>query len=213
MVYGSYVCRRTILQPAAQQLERVQFEGYELYVSSGVTSSSVRKSKFHGAFMLNRRVDLHAIDATSAPWRGPAGPSPLDGASTAASSPRNEFVKNHRVHPTHLLISTQLVAVDERPVFQKRALVAGAPALEAIKPLPSAAADDGRHRWIWSLAVAVIGTRELYVVVLACVEIKQCVRCTFLDDDAAVMAPSSGEEPAPPRHRAGIASMAWRTTR
>ena len=25
--------------------------------------------------------------------------------------------------------------------------------------------------------------------------------------------PSSGEEPASPRHRAGIASMAWRTTR
>ena len=32
-------------------------------------------------------------------------------------------------------------------------------------------------------------------------------------DDAAVLARSSGEEPAPPRHRAGIASMAWRTTR
>ena len=158
--------------------------------------------------MLNRRVDLHAIDATSAPWRGPAGPSPLDGASTAASSPRNEFVKNHRVHPTHLLISTQLVAVDERPVFRKRALVAGAPALEAIKPLPSAAADDGRHRWIWSLAVAVIGTRELYVVVLACVEINQCVRCTFLDDDAAVLAPSSARN----RHRHAIeqASRRWR---
>ena len=32
-------------------------------------------------------------------------------------------------------------------------------------------------------------------------------------DDAAVPAPSSGDEPAPPRHRAGVASMAWRTTR
>ena len=29
------------------------------------------------------------------------------------------------------------------------------------------------------------------------------------DGDAAVLAPSSGEEPAPPRHRAGVASMAW----
>ena len=29
-------------------------------------------------------------------------------------------------------------------------------------------------------------------------------------DDAAVLAPSSGEEPASPRHRAGVASMAWR---
>jgi hypothetical protein len=36
--------------------------------------------------LLNHRVDLHAIDATPARWRGDAGSSPLDGASTAASS-------------------------------------------------------------------------------------------------------------------------------
>ena len=54
----------------------------------------------------------------------------------------------------------------------------------------------------------------------ACVEINQCDGCTrqffaksFLGDDAAVLALSSGEEPASPRHRAGVASMAWRTTR
>ena len=53
-----------------------------------------------------------------------------------------------------------------------------------------------------------------------CVEINQCVGCTrqfftksFLGDDAADLAPSSGEEPALPRHRAGVASMARRTTR
>ena len=55
-----------------------------------------------------------------------------------------------------------------------------------------------------------------------CVEINQCVGCTrqfftksFLGDDAAAadLARSSGEEPASPRHRAGIASMTWRTTR
>ena len=53
-----------------------------------------------------------------------------------------------------------------------------------------------------------------------CVEINQCVGCTrqffiksFLGDDAAVPAPSSGGESAPPRYRAGVASMAWRTTR
>ena len=47
--------------------------------------------------------------------------------------------------------------------------------------------------------------------------INQCVGCTrqfftesFLGDDAAALAPSSGEEPASPRHRAGVASMAWR---
>ena len=36
---------------------------------------------------------------------------------------------------------------------------------------------------------------------------------SFHGDDAAVLAPSSGEEPASPRHRAGVASMAWRSTR
>ena len=53
-----------------------------------------------------------------------------------------------------------------------------------------------------------------------CVEINQCVGRTrqfftksFLGDDAAVLAPTSGEESASPRHRAGVASMAWRTTR
>ena len=38
----------------------------------------VWKSKFYGAFVLNRRVVLHAIDATPARWRGDAGSSPLD---------------------------------------------------------------------------------------------------------------------------------------
>ena len=36
---------------------------------------------------------------------------------------------------------------------------------------------------------------------------------SFLGDDAAILARSSGEEPASPRHRAGVASMAWRPTR
>jgi hypothetical protein len=43
-----------------------------------------------------RRVDLHAIDATPARRRGDAGSSPLDAASTAAFSPRNDLVKNCR---------------------------------------------------------------------------------------------------------------------
>ena len=43
----------------------------------------VRKSKFYGAFVLNRRVYLHAIDAPPARWRGDAGSSPLDGAPDA----------------------------------------------------------------------------------------------------------------------------------
>ena len=65
------------------------------------------------------------------------------------------------------------------------------------------------------------GFTALHAAVRAgsCVEINQCVGCTikitesFLGDDVAALAPSSGEEPTSPRHRAGIASMAWRTTR
>ena len=45
---------------------------------------------------LNRRVDLHAIDATPAQWRGGARSSPLDRARTAVPSPRNDLVKNCR---------------------------------------------------------------------------------------------------------------------
>ena len=44
---------------------------------------------------------VEIIDATPARWRGDAG-------SSAASSPRNDFVKNCRVHPTHWLNSTQV---------------------------------------------------------------------------------------------------------
>merc|ERR1719353_756128 len=58
--------------------------------------------------LLNHRVVLHAIDATPARWRGDAGSSPLDRARSAASSPRNDLVKNCRVHPTHWLISAQV---------------------------------------------------------------------------------------------------------
>ena len=65
---------------------------------------------------LSRRVllrlnhGLHAINATPARPRGGVNSSPLDRARTAASSPRNDFVKNCRVHPTHWLISTQVEA-------------------------------------------------------------------------------------------------------
>ena len=40
-------------------------------------------NQIYGAFVLNRRVNLHAIDATAARWRGDVGSSPLDGASAA----------------------------------------------------------------------------------------------------------------------------------
>jgi hypothetical protein len=72
-----------------------------LHARRGLGSGAVWKSKFYGAFVLNHRVVLHAIDATPARWRGDAGSSPLDRARSAASSPRNDLVKNYRVHPTH----------------------------------------------------------------------------------------------------------------
>ena len=78
----------------------------------------VWKSKFYGAFVLNHRVVLPAIDATPARWRGDAGSSPREGASTAASSPRYDLVKNCRMHPTHCLISTQLPALERRQLGQ-----------------------------------------------------------------------------------------------
>ena len=53
----------------------------------------------------------HAIDATPARRRGDVGSSPLDGASAATSSPRNDLVKNYRVHPTHWLICAQISTI------------------------------------------------------------------------------------------------------
>ena len=56
-------------------------------------SLTVWKSKFDGAFVLNYRVFLHAIDAAPARRRGDAGSSPLARARMAASSPRNECTR------------------------------------------------------------------------------------------------------------------------
>ena len=47
------------------------------------------ETKIYGAFVLNHRVVLHAVDATPARCRSDAGSSPLDGASTAAPPPRS----------------------------------------------------------------------------------------------------------------------------
>ena len=63
-----------------------------------------RDAPRHGSIM-----DLHAIDATPARRREPVW-SPLVSANTAAFSPRNDLVKNYRVHPTHWLIYAQVWA-------------------------------------------------------------------------------------------------------
>ena len=75
----------------------------------------------------------------------------------------------------------------------------------ALEALPSALAAVEQTR---------LDVAQAFLSVAFCVEINQCVGCTrqfftksFLGDDVAVLAPSSGEEPASPRHRAGGASM------
>ena len=60
--------------------------------AAGRCAELCRNQSFHSAFVLNRRVDLHAIDAMPARWRGVVGLSPLDGARTAAASPINDLV-------------------------------------------------------------------------------------------------------------------------
>ena len=87
-------------QKMAQKMQETRVEGSSLggkvkvvYDGQGQPSSAVWKSNFYGAVVLNRRVGLHAIDATPARWRGDVGASPLDGAtqwliSTRSSTPR-----------------------------------------------------------------------------------------------------------------------------
>ena len=104
------------------------------------------KSKFYGAFVLNHRVVLHAIDAMPARWRDEADSSLLDRARTAASSPRNDLVKNCRVHPIHWLISTQASRVPAEFPRPKYALAAGrADVSSAARRVPGSAvrAADG----------------------------------------------------------------------
>jgi hypothetical protein len=182
--------------------------------------------------LLNRRVVLDAIDATPARWRGDAALSPLDRARTAASSPRNDLVKNCRVHPSHWLISTQvavilLVAATQNMlacgVFTALTLLVmiGVWGKHAMRPCGcgEAAGLDLARACCKGARVCVAGAVKVAAGVVICVEINQCGGCTrqytksFLGNDVAVLARSSGEEPASPRHRAGIASMASRTTR
>ena len=56
---------------------RLQFTvGVRVKIQLGVVAPPVKKSKFHGAVVPNRRVDLHAIDAT--PGAGSASDALVD---------------------------------------------------------------------------------------------------------------------------------------
>ena len=65
----------------------------------------VWKSKFYGAFVLNHRVVLHAIDATPARWRGDAGSSPrapdtlVDFHTGGGASSRRPTIREERRTP------------------------------------------------------------------------------------------------------------------
>ena len=76
---------RRYLEKQAQAIEARHRS--DLAKIADTNARSVWKSKCYGAFVLNRRVDLHAVDATPARWRGDAGSSPLDRARTAACAP------------------------------------------------------------------------------------------------------------------------------
>ena len=80
------------------------------------TCCPVRKPKFYGAFVLNRRVLLHAIDATPARWRGDAGSSPL-------------------AHATHWLISTQVAIMGPASALRFVRLARSKHSIERVSPL------------------------------------------------------------------------------
>ena len=73
------------------------------FISMAPLYYSVWKSKFYGAFVLNRRVVLHAIDATLARYV----------LFTARPSHRRATLLDG-VHPTRRLISTQVLFYDGR---------------------------------------------------------------------------------------------------
>ena len=69
------------------------------------------KSKFYGAFVLNHRVVLHAIDAAPARWRGDAGSSPLVIAEKRLGAP-DTLVGFHTAKRPHLVCIHTALASD-----------------------------------------------------------------------------------------------------
>ena len=86
-ILGNYFAFNSFEQRTAYTLNNMA----QRSVVAHNTLLSVWKSKFYGAFVLNHRVVLHAVEAAPARWRGGAGLSPLD-----------------RLHPAHWLIFTQV---------------------------------------------------------------------------------------------------------
>ena len=143
-------------------------------------------------------------------------------ASHALQSPSSRIV-HHRGAVRQL--ATPVVDAAEAPAADMSdasaaALIAGTTVGAGVLALPAATAGAGFAASTGVLCGSWVFMAAAGLLVADCVEINQCVGCTrqfftklFLGDGAAILARSSGEEPAPPRHRAGVASMAWRTTR
>ena len=105
--------RVELLRNHARDAEHCDAAHNKLLATEVALGREAEGVKAYVEIKLSRRVllrlnhGLHAINATPARPRGGVNSSPLDRARTAASSPRNDLVKNCRVHPTHWLISAQ----------------------------------------------------------------------------------------------------------
>ena len=108
------------------------------------------------------------------------------------TSPTQVGVASPRVYVIDLLEDT--VGVVEPP---PDGVYEGQPAFSPVRPRQLATV-------VWSSPVwkstSVSGARQFFTK-------------SFHGDDAAALAPSSGEVTTSPRHRTGVASMAWRSTR
>ena len=97
----------------------------QAYGRAGCWCWTVRKSKLYGAFVLNRRVVLHVIDATLARWRGDAGPSPLDGARMAPDALVDFHTALHATRAAQLREALELlprvegVVEDDRVAYER----------------------------------------------------------------------------------------------
>ena len=141
-------------------------------------------------------------------------------ASHALQTPAPRLLKHRRPHATPVVDAEAPPPAADMSDASAAALIAGTTVGAGVLALPAATAGAGFAASSGVLLGSWVFMAAAGLLVADCVEINQCVGCTrqfftklFLGDDAAILARSSGEEPAPPRHRAGVASMAWRTTR
>ena len=89
---------KTLEAIRAAQIRACETRGPRRY--KNVYVCTVHKSNCRGASPPLLNHDLHAIDATSARWRGGVGLTSLDSVIKVALSPRNDLTKNYRTRLT-----------------------------------------------------------------------------------------------------------------